>query len=104
QRIKPLESFFDQPLLVRTIPPRATEQGEKLLGLLHQVELLEQQWLGNNEQHGTPLLLSIAVNADSLATWLLPALKPILGNLPIRLNIKVQDEERTLEQLRLGSV
>lgn len=105
QRIKQLESYFGQPLLVRTIPPRVTEQGERLLGLLHQVELLEQQWLGSdNDHHNAPLLLSIAVNADSLATWLLPALQPILDSQPIRLNIKVQDEEHTLEQLRLGSV
>lgn len=102
QRIRQLEHFFGQPLLVRTIPPKATELGEKLLGLLHQVELLEQQWLGNSK-NSSPLLLSIAVNADSLATWLLPALKPILPILPIRLNIKMQDEEHTLEQLRLGS-
>lgn len=36
QRIKQLENLFSQPLLVRTIPPRPTEQGQKLLALLHQ--------------------------------------------------------------------
>jgi DNA-binding transcriptional LysR family regulator len=33
--------MFGQPLLVRTVPPRPTEQGQKLLALLRQVELLE---------------------------------------------------------------
>lgn len=79
QRIKQLENMFGQPLLVRTVPPRPTEQGQKLLALLRQVELLEEEWLGD-EQTGSPLLLSLAVNADSLATWLLPALANVLSD------------------------
>ena len=50
QRIKQLENMFGQPLLVRTVPPRPTEQGQKLLALLHQVELLEEEWLGDEQQ------------------------------------------------------
>lgn len=53
-----------------------------MLALLHQVELLEEEWLGNDTGIDTPLLLSLAVNADSLATWLLPALKPVLTDSP----------------------
>ncbi len=104
QRIKQLENLFGQPLLVRTVPPHPTEQGQKLLALLHQVELLEEQWLGDENSGSTPLLLSLAVNADSLATWFLPALNPVLGNSPIRLNIQVEDETRTQERLRRGEV
>lgn len=66
QRIKQLENMFGQPLLVRTVPPRPTEQGQKLLALLRQVELLEEEWLGDEQTGSTPLLLSLAVNADSL--------------------------------------
>ncbi|WP_392561207.1 LysR family transcriptional regulator ArgP [Orbus sturtevantii] len=104
QRIKQLESFFGQQLLVRTIPPKATKQGEHLLGLLHQVELLEHQWLGYNDTNTTPLSLSVAVNADSLATWLLPALKNVLDKNNLRFDIQVKDEEHTLDLLRLGTV
>lgn len=105
QRIKQLESLFGQPLLVRTVPPRPTEQGQKLLALLHQVELLEEEWLGGTGHGGiAPLLLSLAVNADSLATWLLPALKDVLADAPVRLNIQVEDETRTQESLRRGEV
>jgi len=107
QRIKQLENLFGQPLLVRTVPPRPTEQGQKLLALLHQVELLEEEWLGGdniNDSNDTPLLLSLAVNADSLATWLLPALKSVLVDSPIRLNMQVEDETRTQERLRRGEV
>ncbi len=60
--------MFGQPLLVRTVPPRPTEQGQKLLALLRRVELLEEEWLGDEQTGSTPLLLSLAVNADSLAT------------------------------------
>lgn len=104
QRIKQLENLFGQPLLVRTVPPRPTEQGQRLLALLHQVELLEEEWLGNDSSTDGPLLLSLAVNADSLATWLLPALKPVLADSPLRLNLQVEDETRTQERLRRGEV
>lgn len=104
QRIKQLENLFGQPLLVRTVPPRPTEQGQKLLALLHQVEMLEEQWLADESGGSTPLLLSIAVNADSLATWLLPALKDVLADSPVRLNLQVEDESRTQERLRRGEV
>lgn len=103
QRIKQLEMLFGQPLLVRSVPPQATEAGQRLLALLQQVELLEHQWLGE-EVDATPLLLSLAVNADSLATWLLPALKTVLANAAIQLNIQVTDETRTQERLRRGEV
>ena len=96
--------MFGQPLLVRTVPPRPTEQGQKLLALLRQVELLEEEWLGDEQTGSTPLLLSLAVNADSLATWLLPALAPVLADSPIRLNLQVEDETRTQERLRRGEV
>jgi LysR family transcriptional regulator (chromosome initiation inhibitor) len=104
QRIKQLENMFGQPLLVRTVPPRPTEQGQKLLALLRQVELLEEEWLGDEQTGSTPLLLSLAVNADSLATWLLPALSSVLSDSPIRLNLQVEDETRTQERLRRGEV
>ena len=52
QRIKQLENMFGQPLLVRTVPPRPTEQGQKLLALLRQVELLEDHaHLGSQGVH-----------------------------------------------------
>lgn len=59
QRIKQLENMFGQPLLVRTVPPRPTEQGQKLLALLRQVELLEEEWLGD-EQTGSYAAAAVA--------------------------------------------
>ncbi len=94
QRIKQLENMFGQPLLVRTVPPRPTEQGQKLLALLRRVELLEEEWLGDEQTGSTPLLLSLAVNADSLATAAAGAGQCSV-RLPIRLNLQVEDETRT---------
>ncbi|WMY95296.1 MAG: LysR family transcriptional regulator ArgP [Arsenophonus sp.] len=103
QRIKQLENLFGQPLLLRTIPPQPTIEGQKLLALLHQVELLEKEWLGDNNNN-KPLLLSVAINADSLATWFLPALHSVLHDNSIRLNIQIADETKTHERLRKGEV
>lgn len=103
QRIKQLEQFFGQPLLIRTSPPKATRYGEHILGLLHQVELLEHQWFGEDKKE-LPLTVSIAVNSDSLATWLLPALDPVLKKKNIRFDLQERDEETALDLLRLGSV
>ena len=86
--------MFGQPLLVRTVPPRPTEQGQKLLALLRRVELLEEEWLGDEQTGSTPLLLSLAVNADSLATAAAGAGQRSV-RLPIRLNLQVEDETRT---------
>ncbi len=64
-------------------------------------ELLEEEWLGDEQTGSTPLLLSLAVNADSLATGA-PALANVLSD-SIRLNLQVEDETRT-ERLRRGEV
>lgn len=50
----------------RTVP-RPTEQGAEAAGPAAPGELLEEEWLGDEQTGSTPLLLSLAVNADSLA-------------------------------------
>ena len=94
QRIKQLENMFGQPLLVRTVPPRPTEQGQSCWPCCVRSNCWKR-WLGDEQTGSTPLLLSLAVNADSLATWLLPALSSVLSDSPIRLNLQVEDETRT---------
>ncbi|MBC9895173.1 LysR family transcriptional regulator, partial [Salmonella enterica subsp. enterica serovar Panama] len=88
QRIKQLENMFGQPLLVRTVPPRPTEQGQKLLALLRQVELLEEEWLGDEQTGSTPLLLSLAGNADRPGARLPPAPAPGAAGPPLRLHFQ----------------
>ncbi|MCQ1057546.1 LysR family transcriptional regulator ArgP [Photobacterium sp. ZSDE20] len=106
QRIKQLEKLMAQPMLVREQPPRPTAAGQKMLGLYRRVRLLEQELLPEltPDESSQPLSVSIATNADSLATWLLPALSPLLRSRRIELNLMIEDESRTLDKLRGGEV
>lgn len=71
QRIKQLEKYLAQPVLIREQPPRPTLVGKKLLGLYRRVCLIEQELVPEltNQEHVRPVSMSIATNADSLATW-----------------------------------
>ncbi|ODQ01659.1 MULTISPECIES: LysR family transcriptional regulator ArgP [unclassified Salinivibrio] len=104
QRIKQLERQIAQPVMVREQPPRLTPIGQRLLGLYRRVQLLEQETLPElaPDADGSVLSVSIATNADSLATWLLPALAPLLASQAIDLNLLVEDESRTLKRMRSG--
>ncbi|WED22224.1 LysR family transcriptional regulator ArgP [Vibrio sp. JC009] len=106
QRIKQLEKWLAQPVLVREQPPRATGAGQKLLGLYRRVRLLEQDLLPelSSDALESALSVSIATNADSLATWFIPSLSSLLLTNRIELNLVVEDEGRTLEKLRSGEV
>ena len=104
QRIKQLEQMMAQPLIVRGQPPGLTEAGQKLLGLYQRVMMLEQDLLDDiNHQDGDqPTSVTLAVNADSVATWLLPGLSTLLKEEKIQLHLLVEDESRCLDKMRRG--
>ena len=106
QRIKQLEKLMAQPMLVREKPPRPTAAGQKMLGLYRRVRLLEQELLPEiaPDDSRQPLSVALATNADSLATWLLPALSSLLKTRRVELNLLIEDEARTLDKLRSGEV
>jgi len=106
QRIKQLEQVLAQPVLIRSQPISATSIGKKILKHYHQVQHLEDNLLANilPEQPLSPLTVNLATNADSLATWLIPALAPLINKHPIELNLLIADEARTLEKLKDGEV
>ncbi|MCL6270323.1 LysR family transcriptional regulator ArgP [Sansalvadorimonas sp. 2012CJ34-2] len=106
QRIRQLEKQLGQPLLVRSQPPQPTKTGQRLLALFRRVQLLEKEAMPElqTDNNGQYLPLALAVNPDSLATWLLPALAPLLREEPIELDIRLADESRTLDLLRRGEV
>jgi LysR family transcriptional regulator, chromosome initiation inhibitor len=102
QRIKALESRTGRVLLRRTKPVRATESGEVLLRAARQLELVTADaadGLGLDARAGAAVTL--AVNADSLATWLLPALATVGGD--VTFTLRREDESRTAALLRDGS-
>jgi LysR family transcriptional regulator (chromosome initiation inhibitor) len=104
QRIKALESAVGAVLLQRTKPVRVTDRGQAVLRLARQVDVLAadaQRELGDEAAEGRPVNIPIAVNADSLATWILPA----LATLPSEptFDIHLDDQEHTTALLRSGA-
>ena len=106
QRIKQLEKFLAQPVLVRSQPPKPTPIGKKLLGLYRRVRLLEHEILPElkNDTSTRPVQLSLATNADSLATWLLPALQDVMKQRQVELKLTIYGESRSIEKLKSGEV
>ncbi|ELB2282672.1 LysR family transcriptional regulator ArgP [Vibrio alginolyticus] len=106
QRIKQLEKFLAQPVLIRSQPPKPTPIGKKLLGLYRRVRLLEHEILPElkNDTSTRPVQLSLATNADSLATWLLLALQNVMKQRQVELKLTIYGEYRSIEKLKSGEV
>jgi len=104
QRLKALEAATGRVLLVRSKPVRVTPSGAAVLRLARQVELLAAdaaRELHADAPAGRPTV-PIAVNADSLATWVLTALGPLASDYSFDLHST--DQEHTGDLLRDGTV
>ncbi|MGE4553654.1 MAG: LysR family transcriptional regulator ArgP [Desulfovibrionaceae bacterium] len=104
QRIRLLEDRLGRPVLVRATPPRPTELGRRLLRHVRRLRLLEDDLRAELDRDAPSPRLPIGVNADSLATWVLPALLPLALEHGWLLDLRVQDQERTHALLRAGEV
>ncbi|MBB4660602.1 ArgP/LysG family DNA-binding transcriptional regulator [Conexibacter arvalis] len=105
QRLRALERATGQVLVVRSRPIALTAAGEVLLRLATQVALLEEEAareLAGDRAAAARTPIAVAVNADSLATWFLPAVAPLADALELR--VHREDEGRTAELLRRGVV
>jgi LysR family transcriptional regulator (chromosome initiation inhibitor) len=105
QRLKALEAATGRVLLVRSKPVRVTPSGAAVLRLARQVELLAADAARELETETGPgkrPTVPIAVNADSMATWLLPALAPLASEYCFDLHST--DQEHTSGLLRDGTV
>lgn len=108
QRVRQLEERMGTVLIERGTPCTATEKGAWLCRHMELVGMLENDLLKHlpslgDEQVG-PTMVDIAVNADSLGTWFLPAIAAFAENSAIVINITVDDQEHTAEALRRGRV
>jgi LysR family transcriptional regulator, chromosome initiation inhibitor len=105
QRLKQLENLAGHPLVVRSRPLTLTQTGKLLLRYARQLEALQLDL--SRELTSVDALfderIPIAVNADSLATWVLPALDPVVQR-GIRLELTVDDQNFTHEWLKQGAV
>lgn len=105
QRIRALEERIGRTLLIRSKPLRATEAGETVVRLARQLALLEHDTLrslGLDEEG--PARLALAVNADSLATWFLPAVARIVAEGDVAIELHRDDQDYTARLLADGSV
>ncbi|QOV33568.1 LysR family transcriptional regulator ArgP [Streptomyces ferrugineus] len=106
QRVKALEQRTGRVLLVRTKPVRPTESGEVVVRFARQLARLERDAraeLGMSAA-GEPTRVSVAVNADSLATWFLTALTRVPAEPRLCFELRREDESRTAVLLREGQV
>jgi LysR family transcriptional regulator (chromosome initiation inhibitor) len=107
QRIRQLEQRVGQVLLVRSKPARPTDAGAHVVRLARQLSLLEQDTLaalggaaGSTERISIPL----AVNADSMSTWLLEPLGALARELPVVFDLHRDDQDFTADLLESGTV
>jgi LysR family transcriptional regulator, chromosome initiation inhibitor len=106
QRIRQLEERVGAVLVHRGTPCRATAAGVPLLRHAERVALLEADLDAALSADGkVRASLRVAVNADSLATWLMPALARFAQALPaVQLDLVVEDQDHADERLRDGDV
>ena len=97
QRIRALEDRMGAVLVDRGPPVAGTETGLRLAAHLDQVRLLETAL---NTPAATAPTLRIAVNADSLASWVMPA----LTGAPGLIDLIIDDQDHALDLLRSGQV
>lgn len=106
QRLRALEAQVGQPLVIRSRPLQLTDAGKVLLRFARQWHALRAD-VARELGAAAGERLPVAVNADSLATWVLPALDPVVqaGLRDGRgLELVVDDQDFTHDWLRQGAV
>jgi LysR family transcriptional regulator (chromosome initiation inhibitor) len=109
-RIKALEDQMGQRLLVRGKAVRATAAGQALLAHVKQVRMMEADLLSGLQGGGASgagtrwQSLSVAINADSLASWFLPGVAAVLQRHRLLLDVVIDDQDHTHGALKSGEV
>ena len=108
QRIKALEDRLGQVLVVRQMPCRPTPVGKRLLRRVRPMQALQAEavaeFLPEDAGAARTRSVAIAVNDDSLQTWILTALSSLHERHGLMFDVRVDDQDHTLELLRDGSV
>lgn len=104
QRVRAMEQRVGSVLLQRTRPVTVTAAGAVVLRAARQVHRIAADAsaeLGSSEAPGT--LIPIVVNADSLATWFVPALARAARETGATFEVLRADETISTERLRSGA-
>ncbi|CAG7606503.1 LysR family transcriptional regulator ArgP [Leucobacter soli] len=103
QRIKAMEQRVGSVLVQRSRPVEVTTAGTTILRLARQYDRLlddAARELGGGPAGGA--VMPIVVNADTLATWFVPALVRAARETDARFEVIRADETMSTEQLRRG--
>lgn len=106
QRVRAFEQQLGRVLVVRSRPVTLTDDAAALLRLARQITVLEQDaaaTLGMLDEHAASSI-PIAVNADSMATWILPPLARIAAGHDIVVDLHRDDQDHTTALLAAGTV
>lgn len=103
QRVRALERAAGQVLIRRTTPATVTQAGEPLVRLGRQLRLLATE-AAVSLGAGEVVDLSVAVNADSLASWFRPVLGVVAQWPSTALRLHVEDQGYSHDLLRRGEV
>lgn len=111
QRLRALEVQVGTPLIVRSRPLKCTPAGQLLLTHTRQLRLLRADLEGDLRRLAPDRSrggreedrIAIAVNADSIATWALPAFDA-LARQGLQLEIIADDQDFTRDRLGEGEV
>jgi LysR family transcriptional regulator (chromosome initiation inhibitor) len=107
QRIKALEESLSTVLVLRERPISPTPAGEVLLRHVKAMRVMEgsalRELIPSSKPHA-PIPMSIAVNADSLATWFPDVLKELLLSQLVALEVIADDQDHTSQLLSRGEV
>jgi LysR family transcriptional regulator (chromosome initiation inhibitor) len=103
QRLKMLEDRMGASLVQRGPPARATALGQRLAKHAEDVGLLEAQLARDLSPRPTetPGSLRFALPADSLGTWVIPALAGVAG---LTFDLVIDDQDHSADWLRRGEV
>jgi LysR family transcriptional regulator (chromosome initiation inhibitor) len=104
QRIKSLEQFYGEPVLVRTLPYRPTALGLTLLGHYKRVSMLEDALHTSLTLNANAPRISISLSRDMLETWFTSVVNQLSKILPVTIEMIADDQDRTLQYLQKGLV
>ena len=110
-RIKSLEAALGMRLLVRGKHVRPTPAGQTLLTHIQQVQLMEADVVASLAPRAlspargpTWQSLPVAINADSVSSWFLPGVAPLLRKHHLLLDVVIDDQDHTHDALKSGEV
>jgi LysR family transcriptional regulator (chromosome initiation inhibitor) len=102
QRIRALERDVGRVVVRRSTPCEPTEAGVALVRLGRQARLLDDEVRAALTEGVGRVHVTVAVNADSLATWFRDVLEEVGGREDVALRLVVEDQAYSAELLRRG--